>query len=93
MLDRNERDWTVNDLRDIVIDTALPMFTSTKADLQPQYFIDKIPNTLALDVNKDWTQQEVLRDKYLIIRLIFNTFDDTKLLLNYSIETENPSMR
>jgi|GEM_PF-3332728 len=93
VIDRNERNWAINDIRDIRVDYTQPIFQSDIASLQPEYFIDKTLNTAALDVNKDWTQMESLRDKYLCVRLIFDNFEDVKLLMNYSIESENESFR
>lgn len=93
LIDRNERDWTINDFRDMVVDYTVPMFLKDKASTQGVGYVDKVLNPSAIDLTKDWTQQEVFRDKYLIIRLIFNTFDDTKLVLNYSVENETLSKR
>lgn len=89
IIDRNERNWTLNDIRDIRIDYDQPMFNSNIASVQSNYYIDKVLNNSSLNTNKDWTQLESLRDKYLIIRLIFDNFSDIKLLMNYSIESEN----
>lgn len=91
--DRNERDWTINDLRDFRIDYEVPIFDSSKEAVQADYYIDKVLNSSSIDHEKDWTQLEALRDKYLVIRLIFDKFDDVKLVLNYSVEHENPSSR
>ena len=93
IIDRNERDWTINQLRDVRVNYKEPIFKSKLKDLQEDYFIDKVLNTNALDYEKDWTQLESFRDKYLVIRLIFDNFDDVKLLLNYSIENEQQSQR
>lgn len=93
IIDRNERDWTINDFRDIRIDYTQPIWDSTLASLQNEYYIDKILNELSLDENKDWTQLESFRDKYLMIRLIFDTFANIKLITNYSVENEVQSSR
>jgi hypothetical protein len=93
LLDRNERDWTLNELRDIRIDYNAPIFNDTILSLQSDYFIDKIINTVTLDENKDWTQMESFRDKYLGIRFIFDNFDDIKLVVDYSIINEQKSFR
>ena len=93
IIDRNEKDWTINELRDIRINYSEPIFNSNIKDLQNEYYIDKIINNDTINYNKDWTQLESFRDKYLIIRLIFDKFDDIKLLLNYSIENEKQSFR
>jgi hypothetical protein len=91
MIDRTERDWSLNDLRDIRIDYTKPIWNSTPAVLQTDYYIDKILNTATLDTNKDWTQLESFRDKYLVVRLIFDNFADVKLITNYSVENEQQS--
>lgn len=93
VIDRNERDWSINELRDIRVDYTQPMFDKKLSSLQTDYFTDKIVNTNAIDYNKDWTQLESFRDKYLVVRLIFDKFDDIKLLLNYSVESEKESLR
>jgi len=93
IIDRNERDWTLNELRDIRVNYSEPMFNSTLESRQEDYYIDKVVNENSIDYNKDWTQLESFRDKYLVIRLIFDTFDDIKLILNYSIENEKQSFR
>jgi hypothetical protein len=69
------------------------MFNSNPEDLQVDYFIDKIVNTAAIDTDKSWYNLESFRDKYLIIRFIFDTFGSIKLLFNFSIENEKPSLR
>lgn len=93
MLDRNEKDWTLNDLRDIRVDYDLPIWRADDVSLASTYFIDKVLNTVALDVTKEWHQLESFRDKYLIIRLIFDNLADVKLITNYSAESETPSFR
>lgn len=92
-IDRNERDWTINDLRDIRVDDTVPMFIKKVEDLQLDYFIDKIVNPAAVDENKDWTQMESFRDKFLVVRLIFDKFDNTRLLMNFSINDSKISER
>ena len=93
IIDRNERDWTINDIRDIRVDYEQPIFNSNINAVQDEYFIDKVLNEDSLDVNKDWMQMELLRDKYLVVRLIFDNFEDVKLTVNYSVETESISHR
>ncbi len=93
IIDRNERDWNLNDIRDIRIDYEQPIFDKNILSLQDEYYTDKVVNTDSLDINKNWEQLESFRDKYLGIRLIFDKFEDVKLILNYSIETENESFR
>lgn len=93
IIDRNERDWSTNDLRDLSIDSDTPMFNKKLTDLQANYFIDKIINDDRIDYEKDWSEMESFRDKFLVIRLIFDTFDDTRLLMNFSIQDSKISER
>lgn len=93
IIDKNEKDWTINDIRDIRIDYSKPIFNKNIKDFQDQYYIDKILNEDTLDFDKDWTQLESFRDKYLAVRLIFNNFEDVKLLLNFSFQDEKVSPR
>lgn len=81
--DRNERDWTLNDMRDIRMSTAVPMFIKDVAQLQSNYYIDKIVNPTAISYSKSWNELESFRDKFLVVRLIFDTFDTSKRLTFY----------
>ena len=92
-IDRNERDWTFNDLRDLRVDYTVPMFYKDVSYLQSSYYIDKIVNPAAISVSKDWTQLESFRDKFLVIRLIFDTFADTRLIFNFSVTDKKISER
>lgn len=92
IIDRTERDWSINNFRDIRVDYTKPVWISNITDLQEDYYIDKVLNTQTLNINKDWTQLESFRDKYLGIRLIFDKFANKKLIINFSIETEDPSL-
>jgi len=93
IISKNEKDWKINTLRDYRIDYSQPLFNHKLKDLQNDYYIDKVVNTDSIYYEKDWKELESFRDKYLVIRLIFNRFDDVKLLFNYSIENETPSTR
>lgn len=92
-IDRNEIDWSVNDLRNIRINYDESMFNKNLNFLQENYYIDKIINENVISYNKNWTQLENLRDKYLIIRFIFSNFDDVKLISKFSMEHETLSFR
>lgn len=91
--DRNERNWSLNELRDMVSVKNAPMFISDIKELQDEYFIDKKLNNAIIDFNKDWTQIESFRDKYLVVRFIFNKFADIKLITNFTINDETISLR
>ena len=70
-------------MRDYRVDYNRPMFDRNPINLQVDYYIDKVINTNVFNFNKSWTQLEPLRDKYLVVRLIFDKFDNVKLLMNF----------
>lgn len=93
IIDRNEKDWSFNNIRDIRIDYSQPIFLDDIKDKQGEYFIDKVLNQPSLSYTKDWNNLEMLRDKYFNIRLIFETNEDVELVFKNSIENESISFR
>ena len=92
LVDRNERNWNINDFRDLRINYNIPIFKSDLKSVQDNYYIDKVLNTESINYNKNWTQLENFRDKYLAVRLIFDKFADKKIITNFSVENEDPSL-
>lgn len=92
-IDRNEKEWTINELRDYRESYDKPIWNKALQARQDEYYIDKVLNTLSLNLNKSWDELESFRGKYLIVRLIFDKFVDTNLICSYSSENENPSVR
>ena len=84
LIDRNERDWTINSFRDFSSSSNVPLFIRDKVYIGQVYFIDKVINPEAINENKDWTELESFRDKFLVVRLVFDTFVDTRLIFNFS---------
>lgn len=93
LADNNEGDWSINGFRDMRGNNQLPMFKSDLLSRQDNYYIDKIVNQDVIDEDKPWTEMESFRDKYLSIRLIFDNFDNIKLLTKFTLENETPSQR
>lgn len=93
LIDRKERNWNLNDLRDYRIDYDKPIFLQTWDAVKGDYFIDKVIDPSTIDFAKNWEELESLRDKFLIIRLIFDNFEDVQLTTNVTIETPNQSFR
>lgn len=91
IIDRTEKDWFINDFRDIRVDYSKPIWNSELNSVQSNYYIDKVLNTSTMNINKDWTQLENFRDKYLVVRLIFDNFANKKLITNFSVENEQQS--
>ena len=83
-IDRNERNWSLNNIRDIRINYNEPIFNENQE--KKDGYIDKVLNEKTLDIDKNWLELEPLRDKFLVVRLIFDKFEDVKLLMNYSVE-------
>ena len=52
----------------------------------------KVLNEATLNFNKDWYELESFRDKYLVVRLIFDKFANKKIITNFSVENEDPSL-
>lgn len=92
-IDRNERHWYFNDIRDYRVNYNAPIWNSNLRDLQDNYFIDKALNEDAIDFNKDWYELESMRDKYLVIRLIFDKFVNINYKTTFAISELNPSER
>ena len=94
--DRNERNWTLNDLRDMSKGTNTPLFIEKldSAAIQQDYFIDKVVNPDAINNLKEWYDIESFRDKYLVVRLTFNKFaEDIKMITNFTVSNETISSR
>lgn len=83
LVDRNERDWTINELRDYSSNNNVSLFRKDLLSLQANYFIDKVINPNAINLNKDWTELAPFRDKFLVLRFIFDSNTDTKLIMNF----------
>lgn len=101
IVDRNEKNWSINELRDIRIKYDESIFTSDLQLLQSDYYIDKIINNNTIDYDKDWIEMENFRDKFLVIRLIFDNISEKeniengliKMTMNFSNENETISLR
>lgn len=91
--EKRESVWNINNLIDFRTDYSKPIFKSDDASLKNEYPCDKVVNTSAISFQKDWSELESFRDKYLVIRFIFDTFADIKLIVNYSIENQLQSFK
>jgi hypothetical protein len=93
VLDRHEKNWTVNNLRDWRANNNQPLFTKSLSNLQENYYIDKVVNPLAVNYEKEWFELESFRDKFLVVRLIYDNFADVKLTMEFSISDSKISER
>lgn len=90
---RKERNWNLNQIRNYRVDPSIPIFSSAWSKTQTEFYIDKVPNQSNIDFNMSWNNTEMLRDKFVVIRLKFDTFDDVNLIFNFSLETQQISNR
>ena len=92
-IDRNERDWLINDFRDYVIDYSKSIWDLNKEAINNDNysFIDKVIKQGVIDINKDWYHLESFRDKFLVIRLIFDNFaeDNKNTRITFFVSSEN----
>lgn len=90
---RDEINWTLNDFRDIRVNYDVPIWNEKVEDLQDDYFIDKKLNVESLDSDKDWYNLELLRDKYLVIRITFDKFANINYISEFYMSRLNSSER
>ena len=94
IISRDNRNWKLNEIRDYRKDYTRPIWSKDWNAVSTKYPIDKVLNSATIDFNKIWSDLQLLRDKYLIIRLIFDNLENNvKLTTNYSFERETPSIR
>lgn len=92
LADYREGNWNLNNMRDYRKQNyAGAMFKKDLASLSSSYYIDKIVNPDAIDLQKNWTELESFRDKYLVVRLIFDNFDNVRLSTHFSLPDIKPS--
>lgn len=83
MLDRREKNWTMNEFYDISRLYNAKMWDADIAARQQEYYTDKVLNTTRLASDMDWRELERFRDRYIIVRLIFDARSDTQLLTRF----------
>ena len=96
-LDRNERDWSFNNLRDmtILITPDESLFTRDWNNLtyQSEYPIDKVVNSNKINFLKSQYETQKLRDKYLTTRLFYNNLNNNKMVINYIFNKSKSTSR
>lgn len=87
-VDKNEKNWALNNFRDLVDNTNVPIWVANKI-LNDRWmsrnnmngYIDKSIHTGSLSLVKSWFNQEPFRDKYLIQRFFLNNSQQSNLQL------------
>lgn len=90
IIEKDGNYWRINDFRDQVVDHDLPIFTSEWNQILGIYPIDKVPNYVAISFLKDWWELEMLRDKFIVVRLEQNNFDNARITIFFTIDTTKP---
>jgi len=92
LFERKGREVHMNEILDVV-STDLPIFTSEWTVIQPNYFIDKLVNTNAVDFNKSLFTKSRMVDQYMVSRLFFNPNDNIKITFEGLISEFKPFIR
>ena len=92
LFERKGREVHMNEILDVV-STDLPIFTSEWTVIQPNYFIDKMVNTNAVDFNKSLFTKSRMVDQYMVSRLFFNPNDNIKITFEGLISEFKPFIR
>jgi hypothetical protein len=94
LVSNKENVWRINNIRNYLNTSGIPMFTKSWDNVKYDYPIDKLINDDAIDLNKDWNSIDMLRDKYMIIRLINTNIDtDINMVVSYIGEQDKLSLR
>jgi hypothetical protein len=91
-VDRNERHFSINNLRDYVINYDSPMFINN-CDSLCSRDVNKLFNNAKVDINKHYKQLQRLRDSYAIARFVLENTSNIKLVMDYLITTTTKSSR
>lgn len=86
---RADKNWYINNLRDFVIDYTQPLFINSKNLIG----LNQDINESIIDVNKNWTDLQLFKDKYLCVRYTFNNFENYKITTNFTTEDYEQSLR
>ena len=84
LLNYTEGTWTVNEFNDMITDDSVSMFKDYWCNQ-----LDKVLNEQAFSTDKDWTEFERFRSKYLHIRYILDTLEDYELVFKFSISSSD----
>lgn len=95
LLDVNERTYSFNEFRDLIGDYNVPMFTKnwSNNEYKTNYYIDKVINPSAINLNKNWWEQDIFRGKHLTLRLFFSILANIKLTTQFNLFEKKTTFR
>jgi uncharacterized protein YihD (DUF1040 family) len=77
-----DKKYRISEIRDYVVDSTQPIWSSNSQQLSSTPYLDKVPNTSNISFSKSLFELTRFRDHYLGIRLFFNPKQ------NYRITTD-----
>jgi len=93
LINKAEKNWNINNIRNNVIDSTQSMFTKDWAILQNSYFIDKMVNNNVIDFSKALFTTDKIRDKFMSCRFIYDNPENRKFNFKYIIDKSKTSYR
>lgn len=92
LAENREENFFINNMRDYVVNYDESMFIKRISELQGNYYIDKIVNNSIINFNKNWTQVENFRDKFLVARFFLEDMNHINLIAKYFTSQETYSL-
>lgn len=90
--ERKGREFFINKINDMVT-VDVPIFTKDWNSIAPQYFIDKVINSNAINLNASLFNKSRMTDQFMGVRLFFNHKDNVKMTFESMITTFKPFIR
>lgn len=95
-ISNSENIWYLNEIRNFVSLSSENFFTKKWSEIAPYYPIDKVINESVVDHEKVWYELELLRSKFIKVRLIMNSDRNNQtvqLMTHFGVQFINPSYR
>lgn len=85
--------WQVDDLVDMVVDHNASLFSSKWADIQGEYYIDKVVNHSNIEYSRDYKTTPAIRDFWMKHRLIYDKERDVQINYYFSASINDVSVK
>lgn len=80
LANRADSHWNISSFRDWTTNLSSQLFSTNWADIQTDYFIDKVVNPTEIDYTKSYFDTAKLKDQYTQLRLFFNPTSNYKIV-------------